>query len=165
MKVETTNLKDVLLITPDTFRDHRGSYIESYNIAAYTAAGIPQLFVQDDFSVSRKNVLRGIHGDTKTWKLVSCPFGQIFLVVVDPYTKQWYCKGLGDLRNEQVLIPPYYGNGHLVLSDKAVFHYKQTTYYEEVEQFTIAWNDPEYGIGWPLIEGVEPILSRRDSGL
>lgn len=166
MKVEQTKLEGVLLITPDVFNDHRGSYVESYNIAEYTAAGIPQLFVQDDFSISEKNVLRGIHGDNKTWKLVSVPQGVVDLVVVNwdnqhPQYKQWQNFWLDEHHYQQVLIPPKFGNGHLVLSHFAIFHYKQTTYYDPSSQFTIPWNDPELAIDWAV---KNPITSERDKG-
>ena len=84
VKVETTLLNGVLKITPPTiFEDFRGSYIETYNERLYSAAGISQEFIQDDVSISRYNVLRGIHGDRKTWKLVSCLYGSFYLVVVN----------------------------------------------------------------------------------
>lgn len=168
MLVNQTGLKDVLLITPDTFRDHRGSYTETYNMEDYLREGIPQLFVQDDVSVSYRNVLRGIHMDCKTWKLISCPMGKLWLVVVNlnPESgqyKQWESFALSGTNYRQVLIPPYHGNGHLIISDQAVFHYKQTTYYERDSQMTIAWDEPDLGIAWPLPHDTKPILSARDS--
>ena len=72
MKIEKTNLTNVLRITPDKFKDHRGYYIETYNKNNYKKNGISINFIQDDISVSFKNVLRGIHGDQETWKLISC---------------------------------------------------------------------------------------------
>ena len=114
----------------------------------------------------QKNVLRGIHGDESTYKLVSCLYGEFYLVVVnnDPNStqyKQWLSFNLSDINRKQVLIPPMYGNGHLVLSDKCIYYYKQTTEYNREGQFTIIWNDPEYKIKWPI---VNPILSIRDGG-
>jgi len=168
MLVESTKLKDVLVITPDTFRDHRGTYTETYNMEEYLHEGIPQLFVQDDISVSHQNVLRGIHVDSKTWKLVSCPMGKLWLAVVNlnpasPQYKEWESVVLFGSNYKQVLIPPMYGNGHLVLSDTAIFHYKQTTYYNRDSQSTVAWNDPSIGIRWPLPFDTLPILSDRDN--
>jgi len=167
VKVEQTKLDGVLLVTPETFRDHRGIYKETYNINTYTIAGIPQLFVQDDISMSRRNVLRGIHGDRATWKLVSCLFGSISLVVVNWDMEsgeygQWQLFNLLGEHYQQVLIPPKFGNGHLVLSDQAMFHYKQTTYYNQYPQFTIPYNDPGLGIDWPIMLGKQPITSERD---
>ncbi|MDP6896516.1 MAG: dTDP-4-dehydrorhamnose 3,5-epimerase family protein, partial [Rhodospirillales bacterium] len=84
MDVVTTTLDGVLIATPPTiFTDHRGTYVETYNQSLYAAAGIDQNFIQDDISVSRRHVLRGIHGDYKTWKLVSCIEGALLLAVVN----------------------------------------------------------------------------------
>jgi dTDP-4-dehydrorhamnose 3,5-epimerase len=168
LNVEKTELDGVLLITPPTvFEDFRGKYIETYNDQLYKEAGIDVDFVQDDISVSSKNVLRGIHGDQETWKLVSCLEGSFYLVVVnwDPDSgqyKQWASFSLSEDNHLQVLIPPRFGNGHVVLSERAIFHYKQTSYYNRAGQFTLLWNDPELNLSWPVSE---PILSRRDQGL
>lgn len=166
--VEKTKLEGVLaIIPPSNFEDFRGSYIEIYNKEIYQKAGIKQNFIQDDISISRQNVLRGIHGDGKTWKLVSCLFGSIYLIVVNNDMKseeyrQWESFTLSDKNNMQILIPPNFGNGHLVISNSAIFHYKQTTEYDRVSQFSIQWNDPEFNIWWPT---TNPKLSMRDSGL
>lgn len=167
MDVKKTKLDGVLLITPPTiFEDYRGSYVEIFNEKLYNEAGIKIKFVQDDISTSSKHVLRGIHGDDVTWKLVSCLYGEFYLVVVnwDKKSKQysqWDSFTLSDKNRLQVLIPPNFGNGHVVLSDKAIFHYKQNTYYDRSRQFTILWNDPKLKIRWPIDN---PILSKRDSG-
>jgi dTDP-4-dehydrorhamnose 3,5-epimerase len=139
-------------------------YVETWNEREYQQEGLDIKWVQDDISVSRKNVLRGIHGDDRTWKLISCLHGAFYLVVVDwlpdsPSYCQWEAFTLSDQNRLQVMVPPGYGNGHLVLSDRAIFHYKQSTYYDRASQFTIKWNDPELGIYWPVDS---PILSERD---
>jgi dTDP-4-dehydrorhamnose 3,5-epimerase len=168
MEIKPTRLEGVRLITPPTvFEDFRGSYIELYNEELYRKAGIDVTFVQEDISVSTRHVLRGIHGDAETWKLVSCLHGKFYLVVVNwdersPQHRQWESFVLSDQNRLQVLIPPRFGNGHLVLSDTAIFHYKQSTYYDRAGQFTVLWNDPALGIWWPVSD---PILSRRDAGL
>ena len=165
MKVNKTLLDGVLLIEPPTiFQDFRGEYVETYNESIYKSNGINANFIQDDISVSHKNVLRGIHGDEETCKLISCLFGCFYLVVInnDPTSKQyksWQSFILSDSNRYQVLIPPKFGNGHLVLSDKAIFHYKQTTEYDRSSQFTIKWNSDVYNIEWPIDN---PILSERD---
>jgi dTDP-4-dehydrorhamnose 3,5-epimerase len=165
MKVTDTNLQGVKLITPPTiFEDFRGTYIETYNKTIYNDHGVDIDFVQDDISTSTKHVLRGIHGDASTWKLVSCHFGKFYLVVInnDPDSKQfrqWQGFTLSDKNNLQVLIPPKFGNGHVVLSDVAIFHYKQNTEYCREGQFTLRWDDPMLGIWWPI---KRPILSLRD---
>lgn len=168
MNVEKTALDGVLLITPPTlFEDWRGEYVETYNEQLYREHGIDVPFVQDDISVSDKHVLRGLHGDATTWKLISCLHGKFYLVVVnnDPDSSQyrkWTSFVLSDTNRKQVLIPPKFGNGHLVLSDKAIFHYKQNTYYDRAGQFTLLWDDPELGLWWPV---PNPLVSRRDAGL
>lgn len=167
MEVSKAELDGVLLIKPPThFEDFRGTYVELYNDKLYAEAGIKVKFVQDDISVSTRNVLRGIHGDGETWKLVSCLYGKFYLVVVNwdkasPQFGKWESFVLSDRNRLQVLVPPKFGNGHLVLSESAIFHYKQSTYYHRASQFTILWNDPQLDIWWPV---KNPILSRRDEG-
>ncbi len=163
--VTKTNLQDVLLIKPEIFTDHRGQYVELYNEDDHNHfAGAPR-FVQDDVSVSHRDVLRGIHGDSETWKLISCLHGRIYLVVVccdkeSPQWGQWQDFTLSGVNRHQVLVPPKFGVGHLVLSKKAIFHYKQNRYYRPEEQFTYRYDDPLFNIWWPC---ANPILSQRDS--
>ena len=166
MEILKTRLEGVLLIKPHVFEDHRGEYVETYNEELYRKNGIDIKFVQDDISVSSKNVLRGIHGDAETWKLVSCLYGKFYLVVVNwddasPQFGKWESFVLSNQNRLQVLVPPKFGNGHLVLSERAIFHYKQSTYYNRAGQFTLLWNDPKLDISWPI---KNPILSRRDEG-
>ena len=165
MKVKKTELDGVLLITPPTiFRDFRGMYVETYNEALYNEHGIDMKFIQDDISFSKKGVLRGIHGDGETWKLISCIHGEFFLVVVnnDPDSQQYKKNTAFTLNSEnpqQILVPPKFGNGHYVLSESAIFHYKQTTLYNRSGQFTISWNSEEHDIYWPI---EDPLTSVRD---
>ena len=167
LEVCKTKLDGVLLIKPPTiFKDFRGTYIETYSEKLYIEAGLDIKFVQDDISVSFKNVLRGIHGDDVTWKLISCHYGEFYLVVVNwndasPQFGEWESFTLSDKTRQQVLIPPKHGTGHVVLSDMTIFHYKQSTYYDRASQFTILWNDPRLNIPWPVDN---PILSKRDGG-
>lgn len=162
--IEKMALEGVLRITPDVFEDFRGEFVETYNEKLYRDQGIDVQFIQDDLSISTRNVLRGIHGDEVTWKLVSCAHGRVYLVVVDCRAEsstfgRWESFILSDRRRSQVLIPPGYGNGHLVLSDVAIFTYKQSAYYDRAGQFSYRWDDKRFGIRW-LIK--DPILSRRD---
>ena len=164
MEVIESKLKGVKVIKPLVFEDFRGEYIETFNKEDYSKAGIDIEFIQDDISVSSYKVLRGIHGDEKTCKLVSCLHGSFYLVVLnnDPTSDQylmWDSFTLSDKNRLQVFIPPKFGNGHLVLSEKAIFHYKQNTYYNQNVQFAYVWNDPNLKIWWPL---KDPILSTRD---
>lgn len=167
MEVTKTKLDGVLLIKPATiFEDFRGTYVEVYNEERFHKAGIQVKFVEDDISVSSRHVLRGLHGNAETYKLVSCLYGRFYLVVVNwdtnhPQFGQWTSFVLSDQNRLQVLVPPKFGNGHLVLSEQAIFHYKQSTSYERSGQFTLLWNDPKLNIWWPV---KNPILSRRDEG-
>ena len=167
MEVKKTKLDGVLLVKPPTvFEDFRGTYVELFNEELYRESGISVHFVQDDISVSYRHVLRGIHGDAETWKLISCLHGNFYLMVINwdetsPQYRQWDAFTLSDQNRLQVLIPPQFGNGHVVLSEVAIFHYKQSSYYNRPGQFTILWNDPELNLWWPVRN---PILSRRDEG-
>ena len=168
MDVKNSTLDGVKVITPPTsFEDFRGTYVEIYNRELYSARGIDMDFMQDDISTSTRHVLRGVHGDGKTWKLISCLVGRFYLLVVNnnpehPQYRKWEGFTLSDSNRLQVLIPPQFGNGHVVLSDVAVFHYTQTTLYDRPSQFTLLWNDPALGFWWPV---PDPIVSRRDAGL
>lgn len=168
LKVFESTLKGVKIIYPPTvFEDFRGVYVETYNRELYESAGVGHNFIQDDISVSRKNVLRGIHGDRNTYKLISCLAGAFYLLVVNndpksPEYRKWEGFTLSENNRIQILVPPLFGNGHVVLTDRAIFHYKQTTNYDRASQFTILWNDPEYSFWWPTHT---PIISERDSGL
>lgn len=164
--VERTKLDGVLLIKPSIFEDHRGRYVEIYNEDLYRKYDIDVKFIQDDISVSSKHVLRGIHGDSETWKLISCLYGKFYLVVLNwdessPQFGEWQSFVLSEHNRLQVLVPPKFGNGHLVLSEQAIFHYKQSTSYNRAGQFTVLWNDKKLNIWWPI---KNPILSRRDEG-
>lgn len=168
LEVKKTTLDGVLLIKPPTiFEDFRGSYVETYNAEIYKRAGIKHEFLQDDISTSTKHVLRGIHGDSNTTKLISCLHGKFYLVVINyiessPQYLKWEGFTLSSENRLQVLVPAGFGNGHLVMSDSAIFHYKQTTLYDRSKQFTLIWNDPKLNIWWPV---TNPIISQRDQGL
>jgi len=164
MEIIKTKLNGVLLLKPKVFEDFRGQYVETYNEQFCLDNGINVKFVQDDISVSSQHVLRGIHGDAETWKLVSCMHGKFYLVVVNCDNEssdfgKWQSFMLSDSNRHQVLIPPKHGNGHVVLSETAIFHYKQNTYYNPKGQFTYIWNDPRLKIWWPI---KSPLLSQRD---
>ena len=122
MRILDTVLDGVKLIQPVVYEDFRGTNFESYNEVMYRDELPFSPFVVDSISTSRKHTLRGIHGDSKTTKLVT--------------------------------------NGHLVMSDEAVFSYKLSEYYDRESQFTIKWNDPMHNFFWPV---KHPILSERDS--
>ena len=149
------------IFTPDHFKDERGSYIETFNLEKYRDF-IVNDFVQDDFSKSKKGTFRGLHGDSSTWKLISCPFGEFSLLIIDcdpssSFFSKIYTFEFSSENYFQVLIPPLCANGHFIRSKEAVFNYKQSTYYNKDDQFSI-------NIKSPLIEhqfDVE-LLSKRD---
>lgn len=163
--VSDTNLDGVLLIKPSVFEDHRGIYVETYNTEDYHKNNIKINFVRDDISTSSKNVLRGLHYDAITWKLIQCMYGKIYFVVADmrrnskQYLKWESFLLTGDNRL-QILVPPGFANGHLVLSGSCIFHYKMSEHYHPENEVNIKWNDPELNIFWPIRE---PILSFKDS--
>ncbi|MBN2669271.1 MAG: dTDP-4-dehydrorhamnose 3,5-epimerase family protein [Bacteroidales bacterium] len=160
--------EDVVQIKPSVFEDLRGNIYTSFNKDFYTNALPKQLdFKHDKFAESRREVLRGLHGDTKTWKLVSCVYGEIMEVVVDmredsPTYLKWEAFELKGNEYSQVLIPPGFVNGYYVKSEKAVFHYKLAydgDYIDADEQITVAWDDERLNINWPC---TNPILQERD---
>ncbi len=162
---EKTRTLDLLLIKPEVHEDYRGSFVETFNLDDYKGKGVEIEFVRDCISTSSKNVLRGIHYDDKTWKLIQCMYGKIHFVVVDlrresPDYLKWESFVLTEHNRHQVLVPPRFGNGHLVLSDRCIFHYKMSEYYDAEGERTLRWDDPKVGIRWPI---KEPILSQRDS--
>lgn len=166
---EKTKLYEVLLIKPEIFEDFRGEYVELYNEKLYTdnisaINGLNIKFVEDDISISMRYNLKGVHGDDRTWKLISCLYGKFYLVVInyDEGSKEfgkWQGFTLSDRNRHQVLVPPKFGNGHVALSDISIFGYKQSEYYDPKRQFTIVWNDPRFNIWWPV---KNPIVSQRD---
>jgi dTDP-4-dehydrorhamnose 3,5-epimerase len=124
-------------------------------------------FNHDKVSTSRKHVLRGIHGDFKSWKLIECLYGELYFVVVDnrpesPNYNKWSSMMLSDKIRQSILLPPGFGNGFCVMSDHSIFHYKWAYpggYPDVQDQFTLKWDNPELGIEWPINN---PILQKRD---
>ena len=161
--IKDTDLRDVKLIITDRFEDYRGELGGVYDEEKYIATGLDVKFVYDMVSMSYKNVLRGMHGDAETTKLVQCLYGTVYSVVVncDESSSEfgkWQSFILSDKNHHQLYIPPKYGNGYFVLSDVSIFTYKMTKAHSN-NQFTYAWNDPRFGIRWP---STNPILSARD---
>lgn len=152
-------LTDVKILETDSFKDNRGELWTVWNNNEFT----PKLsFNHDKVAVSKKHVLRGIHGDNKSWKLITCLSGEIFLVVVDPKSLEHVSITLSQNNKLSVLVPPGLGNGHLVMSDEAVFFYKwayEGDYPDVDDQFSLKWDDPKLNIPWPVSL---PILSYRD---
>jgi len=151
------------LIITDRFEDYRGELGGIYNENEYMSAGLCVRFIHDMVSMSYKNVLRGMHGDNETVKLVQCLYGTVYSVVVNCNEDskdfgKWQSFILSDKNHHQLFIPPKYGNGYYVLSDTSVYIYKMTKAHSD-DQFTYAWNDPRFSIRWPCNN---PILSARD---
>lgn len=166
MKVITTELPGVLLIEPHVFGDQRGFFMETYHQARYQESGIPDRFVQDNHSRSRRGVLRGLHYQLvqPQGKLVWVARGQVFDVAVDirrgsPTFGRWAGAVLDDSNYHQFYIPPGFAHGFCVLSEEADFFYKCTDYYHPQSEQGILWNDPAIGIDWPI---QEPLLSAKD---
>lgn len=163
-------IADLKELRPEVFYDFRGEYVETFNADKYAfrdASGQAITFVEDDICVSHQNVLRGLHGDLRTWKLIQCLHGEFYCVVADMRTDsstylRWESFLLNDRNRRQILVPAGCANAHLALSEKCIFSYKQSQYYRGMErQFTIRWDDPKLNIYWPIRN---PILSQRDAG-
>jgi len=163
MRVLDTKLNDVKLIIPECFEDHRGTYTEIYDSKKFKSITNEE-FVQDDISISNKNVLRGLHGDWSTTKLVTVLNGSGYAVIADnrPESstyRKWQSFTLSKQNRHMLLLPAGIGNSILALEDNMIYFYKQNTHFTEGKQFTIKWNDPVWGFWWPI---KTPVLSRRD---
>lgn len=169
MKIEETGLPGVLLLTPKVYRDNRGAFLETWNRRAMADAGVPTEWVQDNFSISQKNVLRGMHYQIMQpqGKLVRVVYGGVWDVVVDlrrssPHFGKHVAVELNDENNSMLWIPPGFGHGFLALAEKVGFAYKVTEYYSPTAERTIRWNDPDLAITWP-VDGATAIVSSRDA--
>ena len=156
-----TAIDGVYVIEPTVFGDERGYFMETYNYNDYKAAGIPEEFVQDNQSSSKKGVLRGLHFQINfpQDKLVRVVSGEVFDVAVDlregseTYGK-WYGVVLSAENKKQFFIPKNFAHGFIVLSDYAEFAYKCTDFYHPNDEGGLKWDDPEIGIEWPMPEGI-----------
>ncbi|PIQ97777.1 MAG: dTDP-4-dehydrorhamnose 3,5-epimerase [Nitrospinae bacterium CG11_big_fil_rev_8_21_14_0_20_56_8] len=166
MKVTPTRLDGVLLIEPKVFEDDRGAFYESYSKIKLGAFGISMDFVQDNHTLSRRGVLRGLHfqTDRPQAKLVRVTRGEVFDVAVDirkgsPTFGQWVGVHLSAENRMQMFIPKGFAHGFCVLSEWAEFLYKCSDYYSPAGDAGILWNDPDIGIDWPVRD---PLLSDKD---
>src|SRR5271157_3417952 len=153
MTIEETSLPGVLLITPKIYRDDRGAFWETWNQKSMADAGLPSTWVQDNFSVSKKNVVRGLHYQViqPQGKLVRVTQGAVLDVVVDlrrssPAFGEHVAVELTGESGRMLWIPVGFGHGFLAVSETAAFAYKVTDYYCPAGERTIAWNDPEIAI-------------------
>jgi dTDP-4-dehydrorhamnose 3,5-epimerase len=168
MKITETALPGVLLLTPTVYRDDRGAFVETYNHRRMIEAGLPTLWVQDNFSVSRRNVLRGIHYQVTQaqGKLVRVAHGAVLDVAVDlrrssPFFGRHVAVELSGESGAMLWIPVGFGHGFLALTEEVGFAYKVTDYYSPSSERTIAWNDPELAIPWP-VAAEDLIISEKD---
>ena len=172
MKATALAIPDVFLIEPTVFGDERGFFYESFNRRAFEkATGRDVNFVQDNHSRSVKHVLRGLHYQIKQpqGKLVRVISGEIFDVAVDirkssPTLGQWVGEILTSKNAKQLWVPEGFAHGFVVLSETAEVLYKTTDYWAPEHEHSIAWNDPEIGIEWP-IEGAPQCSAKDKQGL
>jgi dTDP-4-dehydrorhamnose 3,5-epimerase len=168
MKLTPTPIHGAVLIEPRVFADSRGFFLESFNERRLAEVGVTGPFVQDNHSRSEKNVLRGLHYQIgqPQGKLVRVVSGEVFDVAVDlrvgsPSFAKWFGVRLSEADHRMFWIPPGCAHGFLVLSERADFLYKATDYYAPEQERTLAWNDPELRIEWPLVG--EPVVSAKDA--
>jgi dTDP-4-dehydrorhamnose 3,5-epimerase len=168
MKIAKTSLPGVLVLTPSIYRDDRGAFCETYNRRGMAEAGLPELWPQDNFSLSRKNVVRGIHYQViqPQGKLVRVTHGAVLDVAVDlrrnsPTFAKHVAVELSGENGEMLWIPEGFGHAFLALTENAGFAYKVTDYYCSAGERTILWNDPDLGLPWP-ISAQDAIVSGKD---
>ncbi len=171
MKVIPTAIPDVKIIEPRVFGDERGFFMETWNQKQFDdqVAGKPVRFVQDNHSKSKKGILRGLHFQTENTqgKLVRVISGEVFDVAVDlrensPTYGQWVGEYLSAENKRQLWVPEGFAHGFYVTSSEAEFVYKCTDYYNPAAEVSIAWDDPELAITWPLEPKEVPQLSEKD---
>jgi dTDP-4-dehydrorhamnose 3,5-epimerase len=170
IKVDTCEIEGLKIITPSVFGDSRGYFMETYQYNDFKEAGIGQVFVQDNQSSSRRGVLRGLHFqiDYPQDKLVRVIRGEVFDVAVDlrkgsPTFGKWHGEILTEENKKQFFIPKNFAHGFLVLSKTAEFCYKCSDFYHANDEGGIYYADPEIGIEWPIPEGMELIMSDKDT--
>jgi dTDP-4-dehydrorhamnose 3,5-epimerase len=168
VNVVPTAVPGVVVLEPKVFGDARGFFLESWNRRAFAQAGIDADFVQDNHSRSSRNVLRGLHYQLRQpqGKLVRVVAGEIYDVAVDlrrgsPTFGRWAGVALSAENRRMVWVPAGFAHGFLVLSEAAEVLYKATDYYAPEHERTIAWDDPDLAIAWPLAGA--PVLSAKDA--
>ena len=169
ISLKTCEIEGLKIIEPKVFGDERGYFMETYNYKDYAAAGIDMEFVQDNQSMSKKGVLRGLlfQKNFPQDKLVRIIQGEVFDVAVDlrkgsKTFGKWYGVILSAQNKKQFYIPKNFAHGFYVLSEIAEFAYKCTDFYHPDDEGGLAWDDPDIGIDWPLDDKVELIISEKD---
>lgn len=171
MKIEETVLPGVLMLNATVYRDDRGAFMETWNQRAMEEAGLPTRWVQDNFSVSKKNVLRGIHYQViqPQGKLVRVSYGAVLDVAVDlrrnssTFGRHLAVELTGE-SGQMLWIPEGFGHAFLVLSEEAGFSYKVTDYYSPAGERTIRWNDPDLAIPWPVDAEIAVVSAKDGQG-
>ncbi len=170
LTVEKTDIEGVLIITPEVREDSRGYFMETYQKKDFEAVGVNVEFVQDNQSASRKGVLRGLHFQKQypQDKLVRVIKGAVYDVCVDlregsKTFGKWVGVELSEENKKQFFIPKGFAHGFLVLSDYAEFVYKCSDFYHPNDEGGIAYNDPDIAVKWPMEEGLELIMSEKDT--
>ncbi|MCI8566699.1 MAG: dTDP-4-dehydrorhamnose 3,5-epimerase [Lachnospiraceae bacterium] len=170
IKVTRCEIEGLCVIEPTVFYDQRGYFVETYNYQDFKEQGLSMQFVQDNQSMSVRGVLRGLHYQKQypQGKLVRCIRGRVFDVAVDLRESsatfgKWFGIELSEENKKQFYIPQGFAHGFLVLSKEAEFAYKCTDFYHPGDEGGLAWNDPEIGVDWPVEEGMELIISEKDT--
>ena len=168
MKIVETELPGVLVITPKIYRDDRGAFWETWNEEEMVEADLPSHWVQDNFSLSKKGVVRGIHYQIQRpqGKLVRVTHGAVIDVAVDlrrssPTFAKHVALELSGENGIMLWIPKGFGHAFLALTDQVGFAYKVTDYYFPAGERTLLWNDPEVAVAWPITPK-EAIVSKKD---
>lgn len=171
MKFTPLQIPEVMLVEPEVFADERGFFMETWQTDKFADAGIAARFVQDNHSLSAQGTLRGIHYQIKQpqGKLVRVVSGEVFDVAVDlrqssPTFGRWVGQLLSAENKRILWVPPGFGHGFYVTSEKAEFLYSCTDYYAPEHERTIVWNDPDLAIDWPLLQSGQPLVSAKDRG-
>jgi dTDP-4-dehydrorhamnose 3,5-epimerase len=171
-KIIETPIKDLLVIETRIFKDERGFFMESYNLRDFTNIGVNINFVQDNHSMSRKGVLRGLHFQVKhpQGKLARVISGKVFDVAVDlrinsPTFSKWFGVELTGENGLQFYIPSGFAHGFISLDDNTHFFYKCTEFYYPDDELGIIWNDKDISIKWPINQVDEVIISDKDRKL
>jgi dTDP-4-dehydrorhamnose 3,5-epimerase len=169
MELIATELAEVLFVRPVARTDDRGEVRFVWNEVEWSRAGLPSVFMLENHITSRQWVLRGVHRQMSVpqGKLVRCLIGRVFDVAVDLRQEsasfgRWVGRELGARGGEALWIPPGFGHGLLALTEGAVISIQATAASVLGDERTLAWDDRDVGVGWPLPSGLQPVLSARD---
>ncbi len=167
MNCDSTTLPGVLLFQPQVFRDDRGFFTENWQLERYASAGLPERFVQDNLSFSRRGVLRGFHYQhpRAQGKLITALRGEIYDVAVDirrgsPHFGSWTGAILSEANGRQMYVPAGFAHAFVVTGEDALVLYKCTDYHDPASEGAIRWDDPDLAVAWPL---AAPLISSRDA--